>query len=205
MKRRHSIETAKVVYYKTTMPTIDTDWADFLKAAKRKVEIAHYHAHRLDEVLAAEAGATGEMPAIPVQAHFEGVVISIMAAVDQVAQATNSALRLSLSTNSLVTESFTQLGQSIPPLADWFDEPFGRDLRRLRTRMIHYAYRKSREGLVWTVESVDTNYSGSRELRAYAGSAAEYACRLLNFIPDIHQYLARCVEIYSSETREGAH
>ncbi len=115
----------------------------YIEAAQRKLAIAAYHVDRLREVVGDHTGSFGSAPAIAVQAHFEGVVVSVMAAVDQVAQAVNSAWQLRVNSSNLVEKAFTTLAERLPEIGDWFSQPIGRDLRRLRVRMVHYAYTKT--------------------------------------------------------------
>lgn len=59
------------------MPNATTNWGSYLAAARRKIEIAAFHLDQLSTALAM-AEPTGPLPSIPVQAHFEGVVVSSM-------------------------------------------------------------------------------------------------------------------------------
>lgn len=113
-----------------------------------------------------------------------------MAAVDQVAQAVNSAWQLHLNSTNLVEQAFTTLAERLPEIGDWFREQIGLDLRRLRVRMVHYAYTKTPQGPHWIVESAGTEYSGSRELVGYANSAVEYGERLRELLLRIEQEIA---------------
>ncbi len=65
--------------------------ADYVEAACRKVRIAKYHLETLRKRVA-DSEHRGEplVPApIPVQAHFEGVLFSFIAACDEVAETLN--------------------------------------------------------------------------------------------------------------------
>jgi hypothetical protein len=166
------------------------NWRRFLDAAQRKIAIAAYHAHCLEKEHSIAVGDTSDAPSIPIQAQFEGVIVSVMAAVDQVAQALNSALALRLSPAKLVEGAFGHL-QTIPQMDAWFTEPIGRDLRRIRVRMVHYSYAKTQQGLVWVVESADTDFKGSRELLAYAKSAVVYGSKPQSLLPLIVAELER--------------
>lgn len=170
-------------------------WKAYLLAARRKCEVSEYFAQRLAAVLR-DVEHHSDLPPIPIQAYFEGVVISVMAAVDQVAQAANNALRLRLSPDRLVRQAFEQLGALVPEVAPWFADSLGLDLRRIRTRIIHYSYVKSPDakGPRWQVESAGTPYSGSRELLAYTTVAAEYATRLRDLIDAIERALSERAE-----------
>jgi hypothetical protein len=168
------------------------DWKAYLTAARRKCEVSDYFARRLAAVLR-DVDHHSELPPIPVQAYFEGVVIASMAAVDQIAQAVNKALRLRLSPDRLVGQAFEKLVALVPDLKPWFDETLGVDLRRIRTRIIHYSYVKSPDAKSpprWRVESAGTSYSGSRELLDYAAAAAEYAARLRGLTDTIERGLS---------------
>src|SRR4051794_36390766 len=107
-------------------------WHEYLVAARRKVEIAAYHADCLDRELNAASGPVGLAPSIPVQAHFEGVVVSVMAAVDQIAQAVNKTFGLRLPPHQLVEKAFTAAREKVPSLSGWYEDPLGVDLRRIR-------------------------------------------------------------------------
>ena len=155
---------------------------DLIYAAGRQVQIADFHLGELDRVL--QTANPSRRPPVPVQAHFEGVVVSAMAAVDKVAQTVNSALNLGLSPSKLVQGAFDQLRVVVPDVGSWFDQPLGRDLRRIRTRMVHYSYSKGNEA-PWIIESAGTDYDGSRFLNDYAGAAVKYLWELEKFLPEI--------------------
>jgi hypothetical protein len=168
---------------------------EFIEASRRKLAIAAYHLDRLRKLVADHIDLSESAPAIDVQAHFEGVVVSIMAAVDQVAQSVNSGLQLRLNSSNVVKEAFTTLAEHMPEIGEWLSEQIGRDLRRLRVRMVHYAYTKTPQGQRWTVESVETGFSGSRELVSYANSAVEYGKRLGTLLPRIEQEVTKLARI----------
>jgi hypothetical protein len=126
-----------------------------------------------------------------VQAHFEGVVIAVMAAVDQVAQAANSAWSLQLQPSETVKGAFAQLGAYHPDVKAWYENPIGRDLRRIRTRMAHYAYAKLPAGPRWTVEVGHNEYPSPRDLGRYALDAVAYCEALVQLLDDIEKTLAR--------------
>src|SRR5262249_26496647 len=160
--------------------------------ARRKIEAVSYHAHQLRQLL--DSGQpVSDSPPVPVQAHFEGVVVNLIAAVDQVAQAVNSAHRLRLSQSELVRTEFGLLGEELAEVHQWCQDPIGRDLRRIRTRIIHYSYVKSLtpQAARWSVESVGKDYCGSRELSAYAEAAVDYGRRLDALLTRISSALAK--------------
>jgi hypothetical protein len=173
--------------------TDDSSWHDYLEAAQRKAQIATYHLSRLEELL----DPTHPPPqlSIPMQAHFEGVVVAAMAAVDQVAQAAKSGLKFKLGKGEdLVNKAFETLSSSLPQIRDWFGDPIGRDLRSIRTKMVHYAYSKTANSpwLQWEVQRAATQqYQGPRELTAYARAAVSYIDRLTSFLPAIERLFYR--------------
>ncbi|MFK3844744.1 hypothetical protein [Stenotrophomonas sp. PS02297] len=154
-------------------------WSDYVDAAQRKAAIANFHCDQLRLALADCKAPHDGRPDVATQAFFEGVVVAAVSAIDQVAQAANSALRLGLSSGNLFAGASPEIESRVPEFKDWREDPIGRDLRRLRTRMVHYSYCKSATSAPsWQVEVVDANYAGPRELLAYAEAAAAYAQRL---------------------------
>jgi hypothetical protein len=113
-------------------------------------------------------------------------LISLMAAVDQIAQATNSARNLRLPPTELVEKAFNVLGDAVPAINSWYKERIGVDLRRIRTRAVHYSYVKNATKDNWAVESAgNRDYGGSRELLAYASAAVDYGEQLGLLLRDI--------------------
>jgi len=114
-----------------------------------------------------------------------------MAAVDKIAQATNSALNLSLNQGELVTGAMGELGRRIGSVKSWFEKPIGRDLRRIRVRIIHYAYAKTPDPVKsqWLVEPASAEYAGSRALLDYSSAAVEYGAALRALVPKIEAHL----------------
>ncbi len=159
-------------------------------AADRKINIAKYHCEYLLKELKENSNNIDGMPAIEIQACFEGVILSVIASIDQVAQAINSGLKLSLWPGDLVNTSFSILSEEIPDLKEWFENPFGIDLRRIRTRMMHYSYEKLQQGECWTVEVGNKKYKGDRDLENYAKTALCYGNRLAELTPEIKKYLS---------------
>jgi hypothetical protein len=164
-----------------------------LEATQRKAQIATYHLSRFEELL--DPTPPPQQLSIPMQAHFEGVVVATMAAVDQVVQAAKSVLKFKLGKNDdLVNKAFETLSSSLPQIGDWFGDPIGRDLRSIRTKMVHYAYRKTTNSprLQWEVQRAATQQQeGSRELTAYARAAVSYIDRLTSFLPAIERLFYR--------------
>jgi hypothetical protein len=170
----------------------DESWWQYLEAALRKHEITAYHFTQLKEVL--NPAKPPQRLTVPIQAHFEGVVLSAMAAVDQVAQAVNSALGLGLSASNLVQRAFGTISPSLPQVREWYENPLGRDLRSIRTKMVHYSYSKTPQPprLQWEIQRASNNaYAGSRELVAYSSAAVQYINKLAALIPTIGDELRR--------------
>lgn len=166
-------------------------WDDYIDAAHRKIGIAEFHCEQLRHTLANYSLLPDGRPDIPTQAFFEGTVVATVSAIDQVAQAINSALGLGLGAGNLFDGAAPEIEQRVPAFRIWRDMPIGRDLRRLRTRMVHYSYDKSPNGdLAWQVEVADAKYTGSRELLAYAQAAVSYARELGAIADELQQVLA---------------
>jgi len=166
-------------------------WSDYIDAAHRKIGIATFHCEQLNVALVNCRPPHDGRPEIPTQAFFEGAVVATVSAIDQVAQAANSALGLRLRAANLFDGASPEIEQRVPEFRAWREQPIGRDLRRLRTRMVHYSYGKSSSGNPsWQVEVADRNYTGSRELFAYAQAAASYAQELGAIASKLQQSLA---------------
>lgn len=163
-------------------------WRSELEAAQRKIAIARHHLTLLEQELAGSKSASAATPSIPVQAHFEGAIVSVMAAVDQVAHAYVTGLGLKgnkVKEDKLFERAFTPLAEVLKDIDSWMKDPIGRDLRRIRTRIVHYSYGKTPVGPCWVVETAGTDYHGSRELLKYASAAVEFGERLGAIIPQI--------------------
>ncbi|HVK09337.1 MAG TPA: hypothetical protein VM597_11220 [Gemmataceae bacterium] len=172
------------------MPLVADDWRDLIAAARRKLDIAKFHLGRLEAELNVPGLTGADLPPIPIQAHFEGVLIALMAAVDQVAAATNSALSLRLTKYDLVAGAFKELGDRLPDVHSWFGQVINKDLRRIRVRAVHYTYIKNPSLARWRVESADTSYCGSRELHEYATAGVEYGKQFAHLLSQIESNLA---------------
>ena len=169
-----------------------SDFREYFDAAGRKVAMAKYHLTELSRVLNEHAGSVQPTPPIPIQSHFEGTVMSVIAAIDQIAQGVNSGLSLGSESGDLFDRAFAAI-KVVPGVVDWVEKPFGRDLRRIRTRMVHYAYAKRPHPhrASWVVESAYRAYHGSRELLDYAGAAVEHGEELLVLIRHIESQMGR--------------
>ena len=165
-------------------------WRTQLDAARRKIAVASYHVDCLGKALKVRGITSRSAPPIPIQAHFEGVIVSVIAAVDQVAQAANSGFQLHLSPARLFQGAFSRLSKVCAEIQTWMANPIGPDLRRIRTRIVHYSYKKTLHESFWVVESADSAYKGSRELLSYATSAVEFGKRLIEMLPQIEIEIA---------------
>ena len=163
-------------------------WQKYFQAARRKVAIARYHRDRIEEIIKLSE-QPGNLPPIPVQAHFEGVLVSVIAAIDQVAQGVNSALDLGAQPSKRVKIAFEKIIRLLPKVRKWYDNPLGVDLRRIRTRIAHYSYKKTPKESYWVVESASTHYKGNRELVAYSIAAVNYIECLEKLLPELEPKL----------------
>ena len=115
-----------------------SDFREYFEAAERKVAIARFHATELVRALEEDAESIEPGPSIPVRVQFEGTIKSVVAAIDQVAQGVNSGLGLWLKPNKLFKGAFGAIVE-VPGVVAWVGKPIGRDLRIIRSRMVHYA------------------------------------------------------------------
>jgi hypothetical protein len=171
------------------------DWKSYIDAAHRKVDIATFHFDQLCSALHQDPTDHAPHPGIPVQAFFEGVITAVISAADQVAQAANSALKLRAGHDgrSLFDVASPEIESRVPSFKHWKDQSIGVDLRRLRTRMVHYSYEKSpNTDRNWYVESTDSGYTGSRDLLSYASSAVTYAKELALLANQLQDSLSSC-------------
>lgn len=171
------------------IPDTITKYKSCLNAASRKIGIAEFHLEQLRIELAATPVQNENPPPIPIQAYFEGVVSSVISAIDQVAQAANYGFSLRLNNGNLVEKGFAALIAEIPQLQTWYGNSLGIDLRRLRRLIVHYSYEKKPLIITWTVESVGSKYTGSRDLETYADKALKYGLELTTNLSAIEQKL----------------
>lgn len=168
-----------------------SSWCSYIDAAHRKIEIAAFHCAQLERALADCVPPHDGRPDIPVQAFFEGVVVATVSAIDQVTQATNSALGLGLAAGNLFAGAAPEIERRVPEFKTWSNQPVGRDLRKLRVRMVHYSYDKPPNGSpAWQVEAANPDYTGSRELLAYSKAAIAYAQELAVIADKLQESLA---------------
>ena len=155
-----------------------TDWTAYVDAAHRKIAIAAFHCEQLRTALGNDRTADGNRPGIAVQAFFEGAITAVVSATDQVAQTANSALKLGAGRDkrSLFDVASPEIEARVTGFKEWREQPIGVDLRRLRAKMVHYSYEKSPSAdRHWHVQATGTEYTGARDLLAYASAATAYA------------------------------
>jgi hypothetical protein len=174
------------------MPRHTSDWRQLLFAAERKLRISEYHLEQLRRELSSPELQGDAVPPIPVQAHFEGVLVTLPSAENQLAEAAKIALGLDLPEGRVLKGGMQQLGRLVPEIRVWSGHEIVKDLRHIRNRIIHYCYLKDPEARDhrWRVESADTHFAGSRELLAYASAAVEHGRRLLPHLPLIEVALS---------------
>lgn len=168
------------------------NWEAYIDAAHRKIDIAEFHCEQLSSALRQDPTDHGHRPGIAVQAFFEGVITAVISAVDQVAQAANSALNLRAGHDgkNLFDVASPEIESRVPSFKQWRDQPIGLDLRRLRTRMVHYSYEKSpNTDRNWHVESTNSGYTGARDLLSYAATAVTYAKELAPMADQLQESL----------------
>ena len=122
-------------------PKVLPNWLPYLDAARRKGEIAKYHLDELEQ-LADYPRPDGfpPMPSIPVQAHFEGVLISVIGTEEKLKEATK--MRYGASTEKESEKVYHQLATAVHGLIDWFRNPLGEDIRCVRNLAVHAHYDK---------------------------------------------------------------
>jgi hypothetical protein len=171
----------------------DEDWRSFLGAAPRKVAIARYHLERLRSLLTPcpEADSAG-LPPMEVQAYFEGVLFSVIAAASQVEE----AIRYAKGFDRYAPQHKILQSIPVPPMRDWYASPLSRDLQELRNAGFHRSYEKTRNDARWLVNKppiaqTESSYEGSRELQEYTGAALRHAEKFLDLIPKIRAELEK--------------
>lgn len=172
-------------------------WLDLLEAARRKFEIARDALNELMRILppkrSMDPAQAPDQPPVAVQRNFESIIGSAVAAIDQVAQATNSALRLRAKPQELFDKAFGELSRSVPALGKWRDRRLGVDLRRIRVKAFHYHYGKRFSGM-WEVQDTGAGYLGNRELPEYSQAVVRYIEKLVSFLPQIEMALRAHIE-----------
>lgn len=145
---------------------------EYLTAARRKVQIAEYHLKCLRSALTASK-RLNEL-SVPVQAHFEGVLYSVIAVSKQVDQATeHRSMKI-----------FRR------KLEAWQQEPIFEDVRLVRNMATHEYYRKTPTGPTLEVQEPRTPYGGPRALDVYSEAACDHLHRLLPLLDEMENVLS---------------
>ncbi|MGO9603526.1 MAG: hypothetical protein ACLQAT_09040 [Candidatus Binataceae bacterium] len=165
-------------------------WQQYLSAARRKVEVAVYHLERLRGFLNTDPGPDqwGQSP-IEVQAHFEGILFSVVAAEEQAKEAISRGYDVSAKKER--AKAYQKVLSAIPRLSDWWKNPLGKDIRCVRNLLTHHYYKKIPANECWVVQKVNSRYRGGRELREYCEATVNYGKELIDLIPDISIELDR--------------
>lgn len=167
-----------------------------LFAAQRKIEIASYHLDELCERLG-RLSEPHDLPPIPVQAHFEGVVVSIIASEEKVKEALRSAYRVDRENEKKCKRIYGKVARKLPALGEWFANAILGDIREVRNLAIHQHYEKrpvtaGGPVAIWEVDKPKrTNYGGPRELREYCRAGLAVGTTLSDLIPQIEELLRR--------------
>jgi len=134
---------------------------------------------------------------IPIQAHFEGVVVSVVAAEEKVKEALRTAYGVSRDDERECKRLYSEFAAKVPALAAWYANPLVGDIRDVRNLAIHQYYEKKRitGGRPVPGREVDgpatTSYTGPRELREYSRAALATGTTLFDLIPEIEKVLRR--------------
>ena len=111
----------------------DPNWQSCLRAAERKTKIARYHLKKLrwhhehpdQHSDPGEPPSLESLPPIPIQAHFEGVVFSVRAAVEQIAKAIKLVRKTDFNKTLRKFASATT-NMRLKELAKWFNDHFSK-------------------------------------------------------------------------------
>jgi hypothetical protein len=169
-----------------------TAWREYLQAARRKLGVARYHLEQLGEVLRGDPRPR-VTPAI--QAHFEGVMTSLIAAGNQVSEGLKGAFELAIEEATLA-----KVLPRVPSdyrwrrtLEAWRTAPIARDLRQIRNLAMHHHYGKSPTGPRLEVQEPPTGrpYGGPRDLIGYCTAALTHGEALEPILVEIEHSLAR--------------
>src|SRR6185437_4355810 len=167
-----------------------------LEAASRKIEIAEYHLRCLRSALADSARPDEPPVPVPVQAHFEGVLDSVIAASEQVDEATKLEAQDHRDRRRRLFQR-TWLEAQSPSihvaLREWSQEPIAEDVRLVRNKATHHHYQKTPTGTRLEVEKPGRAYPGSRALDEYSAAACEHFNRLRSLINEIERVLSMSV------------
>jgi hypothetical protein len=119
----------------------DDELSRCLFAAERKIRVACYHFDELSDRLD-QPSKSQDLPPIPVQAHFEGVVVSIIAAEEKVKEAVRIAYGVRRKDEQKCRLLYKDVGRKLPKLGEWYANAFLGDIREVRNLAIHQYYEK---------------------------------------------------------------
>jgi hypothetical protein len=184
-------------------------WRHYLDAVERKLQIAQFHKERLSAELGClrEARGFDDLPPITVQAHFEGVVTALMGAVDKVAEAAHKVAKLTgrlgegkkkWHNSELLERGLPFIGNLVPAIETWRNQPLLADMREVRRRAIHHVSTK-RATPEWAIESVGPGYNQSRELSNYAKACVNLGEQLRKLMPEICIAFERLIEQFRTK------
>jgi hypothetical protein len=167
------------------------DWQEYLVAARRKIEIADYHLQFLRNET---KKGFAYPPTIPVQAHFEGILYSFVATIDQIAEAINQAMGFNERPPGLMRKILNHSNCPVKvSLNTWFNAPIAVDVRDVRVRATHHHYAKVPNGSALEVQKPFRRgrepYGGSRELVAYGTAASNHLHGLLPVVDSLEREL----------------
>lgn len=161
---------AKAKAETTTVVERAKQMKEYINATKRKVEIAEYHLGCLLSALA--AWKPPDEPSVPIQAHFEGILYSVIAASEQVKKVTDCEPARIFRCD----------------LNEWLQESIVEDIRAVRNKATHHHYQKAPAGLRLEVQKV--SYDGPRALNVYSEAACEHLRRLRPLLDGIESVLS---------------
>jgi hypothetical protein len=160
---------------------------DYLSAACRKIEIAQYHLNKLREL---SPGVPTLVVPIPVQAHFEGILIAFIAASDQVAEAIAQGLHLGNVQNlGEALKRSKRTGSPWDDLRRWNDAVISLDVRAIRRLAVHHHYIKA-HGILEAAPG-RPDYGGSRELIPYGEAVSAHLDALKTLLESLSDSVHR--------------
>lgn len=175
----------------------------YIEAMERKLDIAIYHLAVLRELLPFAAPDEHNLPAVPLQAHFEAAGRAIVAMLDQLASGVASVVPGMPAVHKATPRRVVRaLEASTQPTALELKELIKRldvdsrinDLRDVRNRSTHrFDEKEYLHGGGWTVNPPQyvpdgvLPYQGSRRLSEYLQVMVEYGREVLAVIPNVEK------------------
>lgn len=163
----------------------------YFDAARRKVAMARFHRDELKDRIAGDF-LIGERPPVEVQAHFEGVLFSAVAAADQLAEGINLAFELELS-QPTIFESLDAMPRGWRPrkrLFKWVRDPIAGDYRAVRRLVTHHWSNKTPRGPVIEIQRpLSGRYPGPRDLGSYCDAVLDHLEVLEELLVDLEAEL----------------